>query len=484
MKRIQVIILMVAACVSMYAHDFEVKNAEGVSIWYNNVSSKYGYNAVEVSYEGTWYGAYKNEYSGTIILPNEITTGGKKYTVVGIGEQAFSQCFTLRVITIPDSIKYIGNKAFESCCRLRTVNYNAVRCADLTLPEFAPFSFGNVAYSEYVYPPDDPESPERFWSAYDLRTINIGASVERIPDYMFYGLGGGLQQYDFSTRVETRSKEGVTAINFLGVPKEIGNQAFRGCRVLRSIKIPDGVEEFGQALFADCDTLATVVLPDDMTEIPAYFFMNCKELVNFTFPSAVSSINYEAFKNCAKLTDLSNLPANLTVIGPSAFRACQNISTVNLPATLSTLGGYSFSDCTSITAIEIPAGVESIGAYAFEDCTNLSTVTIHEGTKELGNFVFAGCRKLSKGVVNAPAKMPRIYAQTFQGVTDDMTVNVEGGDASEYAQDAYWGRFFAPRGVENAQPDKTRAKKIIRGGAIYIEKDGTYFDVLGNEIKL
>lgn len=479
-------IILCCAIHFVQAHDFAVANGEGKTIWYNDVSETAGKNAVEVTFEGTWYGASKDEYNGDINIPDSIKTGGQFYAVIGIGEQAFSQCFNLKTVTIPESIEYIRNKAFENCYNLSTVNYNAIRCADLTLPEFAPFSYSNMAYGEYVYPEDDPDYPDSYWSAYKLRTINIGPNVERVPDYMFYGMGGELAQADYSKRPYKfeYSKEGVTKVNFLGVPQEIGNQVFRRCRVLRSITIPTGVKSLGQALFADCDTLSSVTIPDDIDEIPAYFFMNCKELANFVFPSQVKSINFESFKNCSKLTSLANLPAGLLTIGPSAFRACQNITSVNLPTGLTTLGGYSFSDCTKLPSIDIPASVLAIGNYAFEDCTNLSAVTIHEGTQEIGNFVFAGCRKLSKGVVNAPARMPRIYAQTFQGVDNSMKVNVEGGDESEYAADSYWGRFFAPQALEQADAaTRQNAKKVLYNGAVYIQKGNKLYDVLGNEIK-
>ena len=465
---------MMAVAFPASAHDWSELNADGVTIYYTDVTRSYGNNAVEVSYQGTWYGAFEGEYKGTVVIPASVTHGGKTYKVVGIGEQAFAESFDLKSVTIPESIEYIRDKAFQSCCHVTDIYYNAVRCADFTLPEFAPFSFGTMAYGTYVYPEDDPDYPDKYWSAYDLRRIHIGASVKRVPDYMFYGMGGGLAQADYTVRPIkiTESTEGVTAINFLGVPDEIGNQAFRACRVLQSIVIPDGVKEFGQALFADCDTLSSVTLPDDMKEIPAYFFKNCKELTGFVFPSAVTSINYEAFKNCAKLTDLSNLPAGLTVIGPSAFRSCEHITNVVLPNTLQTLGGYSFSDCTALGAIDIPASVATIGNYAFEDCTNLTNVTIHEGTLEIGNFVFAGCRKLSKGVVKAPAKMPRIYAQTFQDVDNTMTVEVEGGDESEYAANEYWGRFFAPQGIEETNVDLRFNNKIYN--VLGAEVDANY----------
>ena len=267
-KKLSIFLLMLTASMTMAAHDFAVANGDGKTIYYNDVTAKNNKKSVEVTYQGTWYGAFKDSYVDTINIPTSIVVEGQTYAVVGIGEQAFSKNFKLTSVTIPTSIEYIGNKAFENCYSLAEVNYHAIRCADFTLPEFAPFSFGSMAYSEYVYPEDDKTFPDRFWSAYKLRTVNIGAEVERVPDYMFYGMGGGLQQVDYTRNPYkiTYSKEGVTAINFLGVPKEIGNQSFRGCRVLRTIDIPAGVQSLGQALFADCDTLSSVTLPDDMKD--------------------------------------------------------------------------------------------------------------------------------------------------------------------------------------------------------------------------
>lgn len=485
MKRRNIIFIMLAmVATTAVAHNFEVKNADGASIWYNDVTATYGSNAVEVTFSGTWYNAVKDEYKNDIVIPDSITTGGNKYRVVGIGEQAFSFCSSLKSITIPESIEYIKDKAFEACYRLMTVNYNAINCKDLTLPQFAPFSFGNMAYSEYVYDADG--DPESFWSAYGLRTVNIGANVEHIPAYMFYGMGGGLQQADLTVRpikIEN-SKVGVTKINFLGSPKSIGNQAFRACRLLREITIPAGVTSLGQALFANCDTLSKVVLPEGIEEIPAYFFSTCKEMSVFNLPSTVKAINFESFKNCEKLTEIT-LPEGLTTVGPSAFRACENLKTVNLPSSLTSIDGYAFSDCTSLEEITIPAAVEGIGNYAFEDCTHLKTVKMEGNTKLIGNFVFAGCMNLSAGEFYAPKKMPQISDNTFEGVSNTMKVIVEGGDETEYRQDENWGRFFMPTAVENVEKAESRhARKVMRDGAIYIEKEGRYFDILGSEVKL
>ena len=483
MKKISLILLLSLTAFAVSAHDFEVKNSAGTTIWYNNVTDSYGENAVEVTYSGTWYNAVEDEYKGTVEIPDEVTTGGKKYKVVGIGEQAFSYCLSLKVITIPESVEYIKNKAFEACCHMRTVNYNAINCKDLSLPSFAPFSFGNMAYGTYVYPDDDPDYPDSYWSAYDLKEVNIGENVEHIPSFMFYGMGGRLVQVDYTSRPYKidYSKEGVTKINFLGNPKTIGNQAFRSCKVLRKIALPESVESVGQALFADCDTLSNVSLPTGLKEIPAYFFLNCKELETINYPAALTRINYESFKNCAKLTVVT-LPEGITAVGPSAFRACENLQTVFLPSTLTTIDGYAFSDCTSLTEITIPAAVTEIGNYAFEDCTHLETVRMEGNTRLIGNFVFAGCMNLSEGEFYAPAKMPQISSNTFEGVKNSMKVIVEGGYESEYQQDENWGRFFMPTSVENVENSYRHARKVMIDGAIYIEKEGHYFDILGNEI--
>ncbi len=481
MKKILVIISIAFCALPLHAYDLAGVNQDGDSLWFNDVSKGYGRNAVEVTYKGSWYGAVADEYADTIRIPDFVTIKGKSYEVVGIGEQAFAECFKLISVTIPESMLYIREGAFQFCCHMTQVNYNAKRCADLTLPSFAPFSFGNVAYGEYVDDDNDGYS-DRFWSAYDLKEVNIGAAVERIPDYMFYGLGGGLQQADLSKRPYeiVNSKGGVAHINFLGSPKEIGTQAFRACRLLEDMVIPASVTSIGQAMLANCDTLMSVTLPEGIEEIPAYFFSGNRELCNINFPTTLKRINYESFKNCAKLTNVV-LPEGLEVVGPSAFRSCENLQTVQLPSTLTTIDGYGFSDCTALTAINIPTGVKQIGNYAFEDCTNLGNVTINEGTELIGNFVFAGCLKLSEGKLHAPAKMPKIQENTFEGVQNSMQVIVPEESLPEYRADAYWGRFFMPAGTEDIRSNANTAKKTFTDGVVTIEKDGVRYYIGGQQ---
>ena len=59
--------------------------------------------------------------SGKIILPNHITYKEILYPVTSIGDEAFSTCYGLTSITIPDSVTSIGYRAFSGCSGLTSI---------------------------------------------------------------------------------------------------------------------------------------------------------------------------------------------------------------------------------------------------------------------------------------------------------------------------------------------------------------------------
>ena len=55
------------------------------------------------------------EYSGTVTIPSEVTFEGMTYSVISIGEFAFSECSGLTAVEIPNSVTIIDRNAFEYC---------------------------------------------------------------------------------------------------------------------------------------------------------------------------------------------------------------------------------------------------------------------------------------------------------------------------------------------------------------------------------
>ena len=83
--------------------------------------------------QGIKYGLNKNDQtaivsghtdtlSGVITIPATVTKDGVKYTVTSIGDGAFSTCYRLTSVDIPDGVTSIGNTAFSMCYGLTSVD--------------------------------------------------------------------------------------------------------------------------------------------------------------------------------------------------------------------------------------------------------------------------------------------------------------------------------------------------------------------------
>ena len=119
--KILLILLMSFFSTSAIAHDIEVKNADGVTIYYNWNYSK---TELGVSYRGDDYNNYRDRYSGNVVIPESVKYNGKTYSVTSIGWYAFYGCSGLTSIAIPNSVTFIGIYAFCDCRSLISVISN------------------------------------------------------------------------------------------------------------------------------------------------------------------------------------------------------------------------------------------------------------------------------------------------------------------------------------------------------------------------
>ena len=72
-------------------------------------------NEVAVAYSA------RMSYSGSIVIPSEVTIDGKDYTVTRIGCAAFTNCKNLTSVTIPSTVKIINGNAFFGCPNLEQI---------------------------------------------------------------------------------------------------------------------------------------------------------------------------------------------------------------------------------------------------------------------------------------------------------------------------------------------------------------------------
>jgi hypothetical protein len=137
MKKQLLLFAMILLPLVASAHDIEVKNADGVTIYYNYINDG---TELEVTFRGSNSSSYSNRYQGNVAIPEEVTYMNRTRKVTSIGYYAFHDCSGLTSVTIPNSVTSIGMYAFYDCYGLTSVTipnsvtsigYNAFDRADI-----------------------------------------------------------------------------------------------------------------------------------------------------------------------------------------------------------------------------------------------------------------------------------------------------------------------------------------------------------------
>ena len=386
---------------SALAHDFEVggiyyvKNSDGTS--------------VSVSYRGTSYSQYSNEYSGSVNIPPSVTSSGVTYSVTSIGSSAFSHCEGLKSVTIPNSVTSIGSYAFWGCSGLMSV------------------SIGNSVTTIFDY---------SFSDCSGLTSIEIPHSVSKIFPRAFDGCSG------------------LTSVTIPNSVTSIYSSAFSDCSGLTSI-----VVEQGNTMY-DSRNNCNAIIESSTNKL----MLGCQ---NTVIPSSVSSIDDNAFAGCSGLTSVT-IPNSVTSIGQCAFYGCSGLTSIDWNAKNSEIyfvlddRVFLFGENTSVKTVVFGEDVEHIPEGVCCGLGGLKSVTIGSGVNSIGDYAFENCKELIT-VTNNALTPQRINATVFNGVdVSYCTLLVPEESFDFYNHVTYWKDFFVKiNSVEGVEVDE--ATKEVEG---------------------
>ena len=371
------------------------------------------------------------KYSGTIIIPAEVSYSGIRYSVTSIGAYAFNGCTGLTSVTIPNSVTSIESCAFWGCTGLTSVTIpNSVTsiesCAfwgctgltSITIPNSVT-SIGEHAFyhctgltSVTIGNSVTSIGGSAFSGCTGLASITIGNSVTNIGEYAFDGCSGlttivwnakSCHDFTYSYRSNAPFDEicsQITSFTFGEQVEHIPAYLCYGMNKLTSITIPNSVTSIGWDAFYNCYGLTSVTIGDNVMWIGGSAFYNCAGLTSVTIPNSVMSIGGSAFYSCEGLTSIT-IPNSVTTIGEHAFQSCEGLTSVTIGNSVTSIGDRAFSYCTGLTSIAIPNSVTSIGSGAFFYCTGLTSVTIPNSVTSIGEKALGGCNSLTSVVWNA-----------------------------------------------------------------------------------
>lgn len=219
--------------------------------WYKNLVEELPDGPI---YIGNVLYGYKNPESmtdGTAIVIKEGTTG--------ISDNFLGYCSNLGSVTIPSSVKKIGQGAFGRS-----------GMSSLTILSSDVYIMWNT-----------------FYNCSNLSEINVPVDFSgRIGENVFKGTSW------YSSQENGLINIGTVILGYKGnmplsaeivIPKgasAIADNAFYNCANLSSVKIPQSMKIIGSSAFSKCSNLSKIVLPQGMKYIGQSAFLNCKNLTS------------------------------------------------------------------------------------------------------------------------------------------------------------------------------------------------------------
>ncbi|MDE6271441.1 MAG: leucine-rich repeat domain-containing protein [Muribaculaceae bacterium] len=312
----------------------------------------------------------------------------------GIRDYMFEGNNRLEKVVIPESVFYVGMRAFSGCQSLNEVVWNAKEIE--TIPENYKSSMFSSA----------------------LRKITFGDNVTMLPGYFVY---------DCTNLKNIDLPESLILINESAFEKS-------GIKIL---SIPDNVEIIGYNAIYNCPNLEELIIGEGLKELYSWeLFALCRKLKILRWNAENANIKFisthfdigSAIENCIFGNKVKRIPDNL-------FKNNSSLKNVTLGNAIEEIGGSAFMDCTSLEEIYFPSSLSAIWMAAFEN-TALEFIVIPENVKLLEWRSFHS--PTLKDIVLLPLMAPQKTSAFYWRGSESFYVP----DVEEYAEYKEYGEIL------------------------------------------
>lgn len=269
-----------------------------------------------------------NDKHFTLRKPTTLESISLPSTLKTIGDGAFSQCCNLSNITLPEGLTSIGVGAFYKCSGL-----------DITIPDsvtnITEYIFGNtVNVTVHANPGSYARTYAHYWgvkfsclSTHDWDNGTIITQPTAIKD--------GIKTFTCTACKTTRTEK----VFKLGLPQK--GKSVTDTKSNNTYKITRSAAKNGTIELAKVKKSAnSITIPDTVTvngvtykvtSVAKNVFKNNKKLKKVTIGKNISKINANTFSGCKNLKTITIKSTNLNSIGKNAFRGINPKAKIKVP---------------------------------------------------------------------------------------------------------------------------------------------------------
>lgn len=394
--------------------------------YYKNVT--FGNNVTEIHSQ-----LFSNAIIPNIILPDSLRL---------IGNKAFDGAVRQSSLTIPEKCDSIGDNAFAS---LNGTLLN-IDCKSPNPPRIALGTFSGQNFILSVpYGCRDVYKSARYWKTHilcdpadkvvDITLKHANSLYGKLAfndlepgDVARLKISGILGDDDWRTIAEMSALydldlSGVTCENISVISGVTSN--------LMHLKFPQGLKVISQNLFSNGHLLGTVEIPESCDSIKSFAFTNSP--ISKLIISGPTVVEDCAFNFCRNLKEIS-ISGGAKLLKES-FKYVTNTYDLNEGLETLIIGDgviaedNSFYYCKHLTNIIFEGQVDSIADGAFTDCNKVENITFNGGIRKLGPTVFKNMSLSRLDINDVPAWCAMSFSsQTANPMSYAKNIYIEGSD--------------------------------------------------------